>query len=546
MTDVEQQRWLRAWMIWAGVALVGLTAILLIFTGNHERGPEHAANSDENVPTVDRELCRKQLVGTLEALQPERLGISSRAEYLAHDLNNWWGACGAAGTNVSVSTDSLQPLLSPEAYERVTDDRFDERDADHIRDCELYRKQAEAIAAASVQDLDRAVAAFDFAVRQVADLPATSDQPPLPCLYAALFGRAEPRYRAWLFAELLRQLGVDCVIIEPAGGEAGDSADDWLVGAIVADEGVYLFDPTAGIAIPGPPVEGDGAGTRPATLREVRDNGGLLRQLDIPDGPAYPWTADRFQQIAVRVISESSWWSLRMARLQNELPGEFLMTVFDGLTDTPYQSAGLLDRVRTAGAGGLWNPEDVSLWAFPETQTTAFYEAGGERGDAITDQMRVLKAPRLLERQHDGKIVGKDSSRPLRMLRVQQLEGDISEALKGLNGVRSAGGANPEAVNELAAEDAVYWIALGQYELDRPDTAESTLDIYLRNYPTGVWTAAVYTLRAHCQARQGKYKEAAQSLLEKTADGSSLSFGDAYLVRQWQAQAAESGEGNPE
>lgn len=546
MTDVEQQPRLRAWMIWSGVAIIALIATVLIFTGNSGPGRETAANTDGNAQTVNRESCRRQLEGTLEALQPERLGISSRAEYLAHNLNNWWATCGAVGTNVSVSTDSLRPLVSPAVFELVTSDRFDERDADHIRDCQLYRKQAEVIAATSVQDVDRATAAFEFAVRQVAELPATSNQPPLPCLYATLFGRAEPKYRAWLFAELLRQLGVDCVIIEPSVNEADGSADEWLVGAIMADQGVYLFDPTAGIAIPGPPVEGDTAGPRPATLREARENDGLLRQLDVPEGPAYPWTAERLQHVAVRIISDSSWWSPRMARLQNELPGNFSMTVFDGLTDTPYQSAGLLERVRQAGGGGLWSADDVSVWEFPEIQTAAFYAAGGEQGTDLVDQMLVMKAPRLLVRHRDGKVVTTDSSRPLQLVRMQQLEGELTEALKGLNGVRSAGSTNPEAVNELAAQDAVYWIALCQYELDHPETAESTLDIYLRNYPVGVWTAAVYTLRAHCQAQQGNYTDAAQSLMEKTADGTSLSFGEAYLVRQWQAQAGRTGEDSPE
>ena len=542
MVDEDKRPWLRSWKFWVPGGFVALFVVLLIVGGGgDDDGPDNGGNTGEDGPVVDRDQCRRQLTGALEALQPTRLGISSSANDLANSLNIWWADCGAESrTDFDVEADSLESMLTPEVFRRVVTGRYDARDVEHLRDCLLFRRVAQEIGASFALDLDRAVAAFEFAVRQVSGLRTGSRRPAMPCVMAALFGRADPRQRAWLFAEVLRQLSIDCVVVESAGDEP---SDDWLVGAIVEGEGVFLFDPSAGIAIPGSRVDVESAdAARPATLREVRDNDDLLRRLDAADGATYPWTAERFQQITVKVIGDSAWWSPRMARLQQELPAEFSMTVFDGLTDTPYRSVGLLDRVREAGADGLWDVDDVLVWEYPEAQSAEFHAAGGEEGAEIAERMRVLRAPRLLVPQEDGVVIERDSSRPLRMVRMQHLSGAPEEALRDYGTVRSAFSMNPVIVNELAKEDAVYWIALCQYEMGRDESAISTLDSYLSAYPAGVWLGAVRSLRARCLARLERYEEAAEVLVEKTTGGSSLSFGEAFLLRQWQAMGSEAGE----
>lgn len=546
MADEDRRPWPRSWIIGgvtAAVAVVGL--LLMVGDGDEDDAPQGPGRVGGGAPVVDREFCRQQLEDALEALRPSQLNIRSSADDLAADLNNWWSDCEAIG-RLNIETDAMAPLLQPSVLERVTSDRFDPRDAAHIRDCMLYREIAKRIAGEHDSQRTRAEAAFRFAVRQMAIVPG-ADQPPLPCQYAALFGRGKAAHRAWLTAEVLRQLSTDCVIIEAAGeGPAADAAAA-LLGVIVPGEGVYLFDAAAGIAVPGAAddeaVDGD---VRPATLAEARSRDDLLRRLDVPDGPAYPWTAEQLQDVSVKVIGDSSWWAPRMAGLQNRLPGEFAMTLFDGLTDNPFAASGLLGRVREAGAGGAWNEDDVSVWGFPEAQITAFYAAGGEDGAAVGDRFRVLRAPRLAMRQEDGTMIHMDSPRPLRMVRLEQLSGDLEEALRHLGAVRSAASANPaDTVNQLAKEDAVYWIGLCQYALQREETALGNLDIYLREYPFGIWAASVRALRAHCLARLGRYDEAVQAMLEKSTAGR-LSFGEAYRVRQWQANidAAASGEGS--
>ena len=110
----------------------------------------------------------------------------------------------------------------------------------------------------------RVVALFDLANTMVA--LAGKGEPTIPqSLHdITVIGKGTAEDRAWVFAELLRQGGIDAVILRPhsradsaagpdatakSAGRASEACRRWLVGALV-DKQVYLFDPTLGWPIP--------------------------------------------------------------------------------------------------------------------------------------------------------------------------------------------------------------------------------------------------------------------------------------------------------
>ena len=110
----------------------------------------------------------------------------------------------------------------------------------------------------------RALALFDLTNRLVA--LAGKNEPAIPQTLndVVVIGMGSAEDCAWVFGELLRQTGIDAVILKPRSGrlESGDQSERgrladrrlgggarWLVGALV-DGKIYLFDPTLGWPIP--------------------------------------------------------------------------------------------------------------------------------------------------------------------------------------------------------------------------------------------------------------------------------------------------------
>ena len=100
------------------------------------------------------------------------------------------------------------------------------------------------------------MAAFDIVMRQISYLNRSESDPPLTVFEVLLLGRGNANERAWAFIEILRQLEIDAVVLQPSDETSQTTP---LVGAIVPDHGVCLFDPAMGLPIPaadddGPPL----------------------------------------------------------------------------------------------------------------------------------------------------------------------------------------------------------------------------------------------------------------------------------------------------
>jgi hypothetical protein len=155
-----------------------------------------------------------------------------------------------------------------------------------------------------LDDVNRAVALFDWTVRnvQLENNDRSAIRRPWQIL---LFGQGTADQRAWVFALLCRQQGLDAVVLTPsapddsaaaANEEGAMSAAPALIGVLI-DGNVYLFDARLGLPIPGP------AGNAVATLEQLRADDALLRALDLGD-EKYPLTSKQLERATAQIVAD--------------------------------------------------------------------------------------------------------------------------------------------------------------------------------------------------------------------------------------------------
>jgi len=338
-----------------------------------------------------------------------------------------------------------------------------------------------------------------------------------------LLGRGTAVDRAWVFTLLLRQQGIDAVLLalpaetekETGPKETGPAAlRIWAVG--VLDQGkVYLFDPKLGLPIPaaGGVKFSDGRlDIRPATLAEATKDDSLLRQFDVDRDQPYPVTSSRLSKLVGLVVASPASMSARMAMFEDRLTGDERVV----LTDDP---SGIAQRFKDAG--GLSEPR---LWRRP-------FQVMSERDgmtEARQDDIDLVMAPfavggnRPLWRGRTlylkGRFTGKDSAtyflqkarpsnRNLITLRNELLE--EKRPAKRVDAKISA--------YRRGKQDATYWLGLMASLHD--DTRAAIDYLYQRTlkvWPDGPWTSGAKYNLARAHESDGQLKEAAKWLKADT------------------------------
>ena len=205
-------------------------------------------------------------------------------------------------------------------------------------------------------DVSRATALFDWTIRNI-QLGSDEDAPPRRPWHALLYGRGTADQRAWVFAALCRQQGLNVVMLgiptAPAGSEkpeadktASSGAVKYWLPALLSNKQLYLFDTRLGLPLPGPQHNGV------ATLEQIVNDDSLLRQLDT-DGAPYPITADLAKNSEAHIVADPFQLTLRAALLEVGLPGEDHLSLSVNATELAAQlksTTGILS---------------VSLWDVP-------------------------------------------------------------------------------------------------------------------------------------------------------------------------------------
>ncbi len=163
--------------------------------------------------------------------------------------------------------DRLAPLISPEALADMAMQPYEGRllqEAVWLRDVVRWTQGD------SFDDVARATALFDWIVRNV-QLDAHSAKLPYRPWEVLVNGHGTAEQRAWVFALMARQLGLDVVVLEVPDRDSptADKSRFWLP-ALLSNGKLYLFDTRLGLPIPGK----DGKGV--ATLADVRADPALL------------------------------------------------------------------------------------------------------------------------------------------------------------------------------------------------------------------------------------------------------------------------------
>jgi hypothetical protein len=224
--------------------------------------------------------CQQLLSSGLDMMKPENLGISAQEQQVVDALNNWAGECGKSLP--ATADDPPSQKREGEAFA----DLYDLADIEHVRNCWLVKQLGSEVLRSQPTDLDRVVGLFNLSVRTVALLSSSEPVIPQTSYDTLVIGRGTAEDRAWLFGELLRQAGVDSVIVRPkTSGAAAASAvpasapsastatPRWLVGVLL-DKQVYLFDPTLGWPIP----SADDKGPSRSSRRIAAKAGPLARE----------------------------------------------------------------------------------------------------------------------------------------------------------------------------------------------------------------------------------------------------------------------------
>jgi hypothetical protein len=239
----------------------------------------------------------------------------------------------------------LAPYLAKQAFEAAA---FEPHEGRLLQEAVWMRDIARWARGESFDDLQRAAALFDWTIRNV-QLETDENRLAHRPWQVLLYGRGTAEQRAWIFALLCRQLGLDVVMLAtkpPDAAAAGqDVAKFWLPALVQGDE-LYLFDTRLGLPIPG--AFGEGI----ATLNQVLDDDSVLRQLDLEAAP-YPITSARLENVTAYVVADSLDLSRRALQLEANLTGDERVT----LSVQPREIGDILREFPHMG--------EVRLWAVP-------------------------------------------------------------------------------------------------------------------------------------------------------------------------------------
>ena len=529
-------------MAWLTIALAGCG------TSPSQTGPGSAADAR---PTVGRVTGEKLVAGAVSAVSKLDEFDEQRAYEQAFDRLTQWSH-QAAGEAASWRIDPLlatlpaplregvEPLLEQPGFDAVGDVAF-------LRDRRWLADIATAARGDAADDLTTARRLFDWTVRSLAlvgDPPMVpSEATPGTRWYLPgeilLTGRASAAQRSWIFVELLRQAGIDAVMLATDSGEAG-SRRPWIPAAIIDGE-AYLFEPTYGMAVPGP----GGAGV--ATARQAAADPAILDALSLPDRP-YPVKAADISSLAVLAVADPRSLSRRMTALDKETGSRHGLRLASGASTV----AALAAKALPAGGEpfvGLWEfpwesglrrpTQPVELAARRELAPLAITVAEMDRGDRQSPRLvRPLFTARIREFRGDldGPLGAKASYLAARPSKVA-----IQQALQAVPPEQAA---TVDRLYRQMKEDATYWLGVATLGEGQPEAAIDYLQrMTLENAPDSRWTDAARANLGRAYAALGRIDDAVKVLRE---DGSPQRFGSRLLADRLERERKDAGAKPPE
>ncbi len=374
-------------------------------------------------------------------------------------------------------------------------------DARHIQEAIWLRDISRWAHGEGFDDVSRATALFDI------QLEASDNAIPRRPWQTLLLGRGTAEQRAWVFARLARQQGLDVVILSvPATTSDDDKTDEkpaspkfWLP-ALFSEEQLYLFDTRLGLPIPGP----DGKSV--ATLEQARKDDALLRKLDL-EGEKYPETSETLKNIEIDLVADPFTLSRRASQLEASLSGDDRLT----LVTKPSQLAERLKSIPGVSSIRLWNfpfrtiAEQLSLGKSARHRDALQFEPFALRPGLWKGRTRHFQG------RHE-EALGDNFDRKAKDNRKIS-DGYLSKSVRPtMNEIVSSGSEDKQRVDAMSKLSAGYWVGLMAFDDGKYSVAQSWLSRPELSIPGSPWTfGAAYNLARALEA-QGKFEEAAKLL----------------------------------
>jgi hypothetical protein len=439
-------------------------------------------------------------------------------------LNQWirqsrpktdWQLDALAGTLSTEFADD-EALAAYVSADALGQEYFQPYDGRRLQEAVWLRDIARWAHGDSFDDVARASALLDWTVRNVQLDP---EAPPRLPWQTLLYGRGTADQRAWVFALLCRQQGLDVVVLDVANQEGEQRF--WLP-ALLTDGQLYLFDTRLGLPIPGP--EGKGV----ATLRDLQADDGLLRRLDV-ESATYPVSSGQLQHVTANVVAD--WFDLsRRARLLEErLSGDDRLALTAGAQQ-------LADRLTA-----LPGIAEVRVWDVPyRTLQQQLNFNRGNRQQAALDfepfaQRPMLWKARVLHfrgQKRPADQATKEIIDDHRLAAQAYTSPSVRPPVRVLDGLSSA---PQRKIYETAKTAAAYWVGLLLYDDGKYGAAEDWLGRRELQAGGGKWSDGARYNLARTYEEEGKLDEAI-SLLRK--DQSPQRAGSLLRARTLEARAA--------
>tara|TARA_R110002111_G_scaffold262860_1_gene341944 strand:+ start:57587 stop:59269 length:1683 start_codon:yes stop_codon:yes gene_type:complete len=528
-----------------------LTGILLAVSSCKKPAAPPAVNansedsSQNSESTEDDPDCDTFIDNSMNMLEPDRLGISSSLERAIGLLNQWTFKCGNFDTKPPVVTDSQKPFLKKYLSEaqlaKMDLTRFTELDGKFIRDSQLFNGMMTAAIEGQTSDLERVTAAFYYCMNNIALVTNEKSVLPLSPYEISILGSGSAEQRAWVYINVLRQLHIDAVLFRPAA----PSPFKLLVGVLI-DQNVYLFDPVLGLPIPAADQPADAFLIQnPATLATVYKTPDLLKNF-YGDDAKNRFSAEELKTAQVLIMGQSAEWSARMRRLEDSLSRKQTFVLFRNL-DPLEGDPGFIAHIQSIGQGILKEAE-IKVSEFPDQQIKEHQELAGEALKQIDAMKLPFRAPvpfdvkTRIQKPEGFEVQWGAPSRKLLKTRTRQLMGDQKTAIESYVTTRLEAGFPADLIvpqetrlmHLMAAQQAAYFLALGQFIQGEDASASRSFSDYLRIYsrvdPTR--TLAATYLMAICDAKSDKLSSAIFAVSEnKPPEALRPAF--QYLKERW-------------
>ncbi len=437
--------------------------------------------------------CHSYIDNAINMMQPERMGISSTLTGALSLLNEWAGQCGKFDAEPPTLKDSqrtfLKKYLSEEQLTKLELTRFTEIDGKFIRDSQLFNGMVTAAIEGKKNDRDRATAAFYYCMNNIDLVPDAKNALPLGPYEICVIGSGSAKQRAWVFIDLMRQLRIDAVLFEAAK----PAPYKLLVGVLLEDQ-IYLYDPVLGMPVPSPEQPADTIQIQiPATFAEVQKDPALLKNLYGKYAESR-FSAEELKTAQVEIIGRSCEWASRMRRLEDSLSRKQTFVLYRNL-DPLEGDPGFIGHVQSIGKGILKeNPLVVSEYADQEIDKSE--AVTGEEAKKLALVKLPFRAPvpydvkgRKENAQGFFEVPWGSPTKKLLKTRITQLMGNQSAAIKSYVSTRLDERFPVDLVvppdirqmHVLAAQNAAYFMAIGQFIQGEYASAARSFDTFLRH-----------------------------------------------------------------